>query len=135
VCPPSIEGEECWDEALETAIKSGSDEAITIAANAFAARPCDGTESCANALSSLASHLESAGQSALANSFYTKAAETDPAAARWLKVGEHALSARLYGVARVALERADRSPDASVSTRADAEMLRQRLARAADAPF
>ena len=135
ICPPSVEGDECWHEALATAIKSESSDAISRAANAFAARPCDGTESCANMLASLASNLESGDQPALASTFFTKAAEADPSATRWLKVAEQATQARLYGVARAALERADRSPDASVSTRAHAELLRQRVARATDAPL
>jgi hypothetical protein len=135
VCPPSVEGDECWHEALMTAIKSGSSDAISTAANAFAARPCDGVESCANMFTLLASNLESGGQPALASTFFTKAAEADPSAARWLKVAEQATQAQLYGVARAALERAERSPDASASTGAHAELLRQRVARATGAPL
>jgi hypothetical protein len=135
VCPPGLDGQECWHEALTTSLKSGSVATISTAANAFAARPCDGTESCADMLTSLASALESGGQPALASTFLSKAAETDPSAARWLKVAEHAAQAHLYGVARAALERADRSPDASASSRAQAELLRQGVERAGSSPL
>ena len=135
ICPPSAEGEACWQEALATAIKSGSESVISGAANAFAGRPCGDSESCAEMLSALASTLESGAQPALANTFYTKAAEADPSAVRWLKVAEHATDAHLYGVARMALDRADRSPDIAGMTRAKAEMLRERVVRAAAAPL
>jgi hypothetical protein len=130
VCPRSVEGDECWREALITAIKSGSNEAISTAATAFTARPCDGMEACANMFAFVASNLEAGDQAALANTFFSKAAEADPSAERWLKVAEQATQAHLYGVARAALERADRSPDASVSTRAHGELLRERVAQA-----
>lgn len=130
VCPPNTEGDDCWHDALATAIQSGSNDAISAAASASGARPCDGMESCAKAFATLASNLESGGQLALACTFFTKAAEADPSATRWLTVAEHAQQAQLYGVARTALDRADRSPDASVSTRAHAELLREKVARA-----
>ncbi len=129
VCPLATEGDPCWREAVQTAIKSGSEEAILTASDAFAARPCDGSEACAEKFDWLASNLE-AGNAALANTFFGKAAEADPSASRWIKVAEHATQAHLYGVARSALERADRSPDASVVSRARAELLMQQIARA-----
>ncbi len=129
ICPASAEGNECWRDAVTLAVKSGSNDAISKAANAFAARPCDDSESCSDMFTSIAGYLESGQQPALASVFFSKAAEADPSAARWLKVAEQALQARLYGVARAGLERADRSPDASVLSRARAELLRQRLAR------
>jgi hypothetical protein len=86
-------------------------------------------------LTSLAGDLDSGDHTALANTFYTKAAEVDPSAARWLKVAEHATQAHLYGVARSALERADRSPDNSVSSRAHAALLRENVARASGSPL
>lgn len=136
ICPQNAEGESCWREAITAAVESGSDEVIAAASAAFAARTCEGVESCANSFASLASYLEPSGrQTALANSYYTKAAETDPSAVRWLKVAQHAMHAQLYGVARGALERAERSPDASVLTRSEGELLRQRIARAAPSPF
>jgi len=92
-------------------------------------------EACGNMFASLATTLDSAGQTALASTFFTRAAEADSSAVRWLKVAECATRAGIYGVARVALERAERSPDASLSTRADAERVRQQLARAADRPL
>jgi hypothetical protein len=79
--------------------------------------------------SSLASALESGRQLALASKFYIKAAEAEPSAARWLKVGEFAAQAQLNGVARAALERANHSFDASPTSRAHVELLRQRVAR------
>jgi len=129
-CPRAAEGDQCWQEALITAVKSGSVEAISTAANAFAARPCEGSESCADKFDWLASNIQ-ASNPGLANTFFGKAAEADPSAQRWLKVAEHASQAGLYGVARAALERADRSPDASVTSRAQAELLKERIARGA----
>ncbi|HET7541979.1 MAG TPA: O-antigen ligase family protein [Polyangiaceae bacterium] len=128
-CPQSLDGEECWQEALATAIKSGSMDAISAAADALAARECDGMESCAKMFASIASALESGSQLALASKFYIKAAEAEPSAARWLKVAELAAQAHLDGVARAALDRANRSFDASPTTRAHVELLRQRVAR------
>lgn len=128
-CPPSFQGEECWHEALALAIKSGATDAISAAANALGARPCDGMESCAKMYASLASELEAGGQLALASKFFIKAAESEPAAARWLKVGEIAAQAHLNGVARAALDRANRCFDASPSSRAHAELVRERVAR------
>ena len=130
ICPASAEGDECRQEALTTAIKSQSTEAISTAANAIAVRPCEGTESCANQLSWLAKQLELGGLPLLASTFFTKAAEAEPSATRWLDVAEHATKANLYGVARAALERVDRTPDASLSSRAQAQLLRERVARA-----
>ena len=129
VCPASAEGNECAREAVLTAIKSRADDIISTAANAFAARACDSNESCADASDWLGSNLEAAGRAVLAISYYTKAAETDTSASRWLKVGDRAAQVHLYGVARAALERADRSPDATPNTRAHSEQLLQRVAR------
>jgi hypothetical protein len=70
----------------------------------------------------------------LASTFFTKAAEVEPSATRWLEVAEHATQANLYGVARAALERVDRTPDASLSSRAQAQLLRERVARATAGP-
>jgi tetratricopeptide (TPR) repeat protein len=133
-CPPDFRGDECWQEALVTAMKGGAIDAISTAANALAARQCDGMESCAKMFASLASMLESGGQVALASKFYIKAAEAEPSAARWLKVGEFAAQAHLNGVARAALERANRSFDASPTSRARVELLRQRVARTTAGP-
>ncbi len=130
-CPSSPEGDVCWREAVLTAIKSRVDREISTAANAFAVRPCGGSQSCAESLDWLANNLASGDQHALASTFYVQAAEADPSAARWLKVAEHASQAHLYGIARTALERADRSPDNSLSSREHAEVLRQNLVRAA----
>jgi tetratricopeptide (TPR) repeat protein len=133
VCPPNAEGDQCWREAFMIASKSGSDEAISGAANAYAARACDDAASCADILEWLATNLESGGKAPLAITFYTRAAEADPSAGRWLKVAEHATQAHLYGVAHAALQRADRSPDASPNSRAHTELLMQRVARATGA--
>jgi len=134
-CPQTLDGDECWHEALTIAIKSGSMDTISSAADALAARECDGMESCANMFASIAKDLEAGGQLALASKFFVKAAEAEPSAARWLKVGELAVQAHLNGVARAALERANRSFDASPTTRAHVELLRQRVARnASDLP-
>ena len=132
-CPPSFEGEECWHEALALALKSGATDTVTVAANALATRPCDGMESCAKMYASLASNLESGGQLALASKFFIKAAQSDPSADRWIKVGELAARANLNGVARAACDRADRSFDASPASRAHVELLRERVARATSA--
>jgi len=128
-CPKSFEGDECWHEALAMAIRGGAIDTISTAANALAARPCDGMEACANMFASLASSLETGGQLALASKFYIKAAEAEPSAARWLTVAELAARANLNGVARAALDRANRSFDASPSTRARVELVRERVAR------
>ena len=77
----------------------------------------------------LANSLEAGNQLALASKYYVKAAEAEPSAARWLKVAELATQAHLNGVARAALERANRSFDASPSTRAHVEVLRERVAK------
>jgi hypothetical protein len=87
-------------------------------------------EACGNMFAFVASNLEAGGQPALASTFSSRAAEADPSAERWLKVAEQATEAHLYGLARTALERADRSPDASISTRAHGELLRERVAQA-----
>jgi hypothetical protein len=133
-CPASFEGDDCWHEALAVALRGGSSDSISKAANALAARPCDGMESCANQFASLANTLESGGQLALASKFYIKAAEAEPSAARWLKVAELAAQAQLNGVARAALDRANRSFDASAASRAHVELLRQRVARTTGSP-
>jgi len=128
-CPTNFEGDECWHDALAMAMKAAAVDAIAAAANALASRQCDGAESCADMYTSLASKLEAGGQLALASKFFIKAAETNPSAARWIKVAELAAEAHLSGVARAALDRANRSFDASPSTRAHVELLRQRVAR------
>jgi len=128
-CPMTFEGDECWHETMTLAIKSGSAETIAKAANALAARPCDGMESCSSMFTALAHDLEVGGQLTLANKFFIKAAEAEPSAARWLKVAEVATQAHLDGVARAALDRANRSFDASPTTRAHVEVLRERVAR------
>jgi len=133
-CPMTFEGDDCWHEALALAIKSGSIDTISKAADALAARPCDGMESCASIYTSLARDLESGGQLTLANKFFIRAAEAEPSAARWLKVAEVAAQAHLDGVARAALDRANRSFDASPTTRARVELLRERVARTSVAP-
>jgi hypothetical protein len=130
VCPPTTEGDGCAREAVTVALGSGSAEAVSTAANAYAARPCEDSAACANALDWLGSSLDAGGNAALAITFYSKAAEADASAGRWLKVGERAEQARLYGVARAALERADRSPDATDNTHAHSEQLMRRVARA-----
>jgi len=131
-CPSTFEGDECWHEALAIALKGGAIETISAAANALAARPCDGMESCSSMFASLATSLEVGGQLALASKFFIKAAEAEPSAARWLKVAELAANGNLNGVARAALDRANRSFDASASSRANVELLRQRVARTTD---
>jgi len=128
VCPPNAEGDDCARDAVGVAIKSGSDEAIAKAASAYAARPCDSSETCASSLEWLAGKLEAGGKLALAVSYYTKAAELDPTAARWLKIADRAAQAQLTGVARSALDRAGRSPDATPQLRAQRDDLMQRLA-------
>jgi tetratricopeptide (TPR) repeat protein len=133
-CPSDFEGDDCWHEALAMAIKVGATDTIATAANALGARPCDGMESCSTLFTSLATELEAAGQHALACKFFVKAAEANPSADRWLKVAEVASQAHLNGVARAALDRANRSFDASASTRAHVEELRQRVARTTVSP-
>lgn len=128
VCPHGPEGDQCWREALLVAINSGAVETISTVAHALAARPCDGSESCADNFDWLAGNLQ-ATDPGLSNTYFAKAAEADPSAGRWLKVAEHAVQAHLYGVARTALERADRSPGASATSRARAELLMQQIAR------
>lgn len=128
-CPPVSEAEECWHEALMTAIKGGAVDTITKAAGVLATRPCDGMESCANMYASIGTDLESGGQPALASKFFIKAAEAEPSAARWLKVAELAAQAHFNGVARAALDRANRSFDASATSRAHVEQLRERVAK------
>jgi len=133
VCPSSTEGDECAREAVKTAIKSGLNDAISTAVKGYAARACDSSTSCADALDWLGSTLDADGRLALAVTFYTKAAETDASAGRWLKVADRAAQGHLYSVANAALDRADRSPDATPNTRAHTQQLMQRVARATGA--
>jgi tetratricopeptide (TPR) repeat protein len=129
ICPASVEGQDCARESVSTAIKSGSDEAIRSASDKYAARECGSAASCAEALDWLGTTLEAAGKVALAIKFYSKAAELESSAARWLRVADRSAGAGLVGVARLALERADRSPDVSDNSRAHAQQLRRRLER------
>ncbi|HEX3854030.1 MAG TPA: hypothetical protein VHW01_23865, partial [Polyangiaceae bacterium] len=130
VCPTDAESKDCAREALNTAIATHSDEAILSSANAYAARACENSSSCAAALDWVGSTLEAGGKLAFAVAFYSKAAETDNSAARWVHVADRAIQAQLFGLARTALERAMRSPDASNNTRAHVEQLSRRVERA-----
>jgi tetratricopeptide (TPR) repeat protein len=130
VCPADVEGRECEQEAISTAVATGSDEAIVAASDKYAARTCETSASCAETLDWIGTTLDAAGKSALAINYYSKAAEADGSAARWLHVADRATRARLFGVARLALERADRSPDATPNSRAHSKLLMQRVARA-----
>jgi hypothetical protein len=129
VCPPIYEGNECARDAVRAAVKSGSDQAIMTASNAYAARTCDTNSSCIEALNWLGTTLEGGGKLAAALVFYTKAAEADASAVSWMKVADRASQGHLYGIARIALERAAHSPDATPATRAEAEQMMQRVAR------
>lgn len=128
-CPPTAEGRDCAREAVTAALKSGAEDAIRAAADKYAARDCGTSASCAAASDWLGSTLEAAGKPALAITYYSKAAETEGTATRWLRVADRATKFGLIGMARVALEKADRSPDVSDNSRAHAELLRARLAR------
>jgi O-antigen ligase len=129
VCPAGTEGNECARDAVTTALKGGTDKAILAAANSYAARSCDSNDSCAEALDWLGRTLDSGGKLAFAIEFYSKAAENDDSAVRWLKVADRAMMAHLYGVARTALQHADYSPDATPNSRAHSELLMRRVAR------
>lgn len=129
VCPPSAEGNECAREAVAAAIKSGSDEAILLAANSYASRSCDSGTSCAASLDWLGASLDAGGKLAFAIEFYSRAAELDGTAARWLRIAERAAKANLYGIARTALDRADHSPDANPNSRAHTALLMRRVAQ------
>lgn len=131
VCPTDAEGKDCAREALTTAMATGSDEAIMSSANAYSDRACGDSTSCAAALEWIGSTLEAGGKLAFAVTFYSKAAENDSTAARWVRVAERAMQAHLFGVARMALQRAGRSADANENTRAHVEQLTLRLERAA----
>ena len=129
VCPGGIEGRDCSRESVRAALKSGSEEALRTASDRYAARDCGNDASCAEAWDWLGTTLEGAGKAGPAVNAYTKAAEIDGSAARWLRVADRAARAGLSGVAKLALQRADHSPDASENSRAHAQQLRNRLAR------
>jgi hypothetical protein len=129
ICPPEAEGRECAREAVSTAVASGSDEAILAASERYAARTCETSADCATALDWLGSTLEGGGKLAFAINYYTKAAEAESTAARWLRVADRAAQASLFGVARAALERADHSPDANANSKAHSDQLTRRIAR------
>jgi tetratricopeptide (TPR) repeat protein len=128
-CPAGDEGQQCSQESVLVAIASTSDPAILTAADAFAARSCDSSAACAAALDWLGASLDGAGKTAFAVSYFTKAAEAEGSAARWLRVAQRASTLRLPGVARPALDRADHSPDATAATRLASNELRAELAR------
>ena len=131
-CPHGTDGDECWHEALAAAVQGGAMDTISAAANGWGARPCVGMEACASLFASLATALESAGHLALASKFFSKAAEAEPSATRWLKVGSVAAKAHLNGIALAALDKANRSFDASPASRAEVELLRDRVERPTD---
>jgi len=129
-CPGGNEGQQCSRDSVMAAIASRSDAAISNAAKAFAARTCDANAACAASLDWLGSSLDAAGKGALALSYFTKAAEVESTADRWLRVAQRASTLGLPGIARPALDRANRSPDASFATRAAVSRLRSDIARA-----
>ena len=129
VCPTDIDGQECAREAVNATIKSGSDEAVVAAADGYAARACENGASCAEALEWVGTTLEHNGKLLLAVNYYRKAADVDGSAARWLRVADRSIQAGLLSSARVAVERADQSPDATENSRAHTELLRRRIAR------
>jgi hypothetical protein len=129
VCPADAEGIECAREAVSAAIASRSDRAIHEATDRYAARGCTDSTACAEAFDWLGSTLEAGGNLAFAITYYTKAAEADNSAARWLRVADRATRQHLFGVARTALIRADRSPDASDNSRAHTAELMRRVTR------
>jgi len=129
VCPTGAEGRACAREAVAAAIQSRSDEVIVAAADRYMARTCESSASCAEDLDWVGSALQTAGKLALAIKYYSKAAELDGSTARWLRVADLSAQSGLVGVARLALERADHSPDVSENSRAHTELLRRRLAR------
>lgn len=129
VCPPFADGDACARESVSAAVKSGADDAIRAAASTYAARSCDNGAACADSLTWLASRLDEAHRPQLAVSYFAKAAEADPSASRWLRVADRAAQAQLNNVARGALERAGRSPDATPGTREQVSQMLQKLAR------
>jgi hypothetical protein len=130
VCPTDAESKDCAREALMTAMATGSEEAILVSANAYSERACATSSSCAAASEWIGGILEAGGKLTLAVTFYGKAAEADNAAASWVRVADRATHAGLFGIARVALQRASRSADANDNTRAHVDELNRRIQRA-----
>jgi hypothetical protein len=129
ICPPAEDGQECARESLNAAIAGGSDPVILSAADAYAARGCSGTSTCAASLDWLGATLDAAGKGAFAVTYFSKAAEMESTVERWLHVADRAAKLQLPGIARTALNRADRSPDATVLTRATTMRLRTEVDR------
>ncbi len=129
-CPHNQDGDDCAREAVNAAIRLGSDEAISAAAASYATANCGvSNDTCAQALDWLAAALDAAGRATSALTYSVKAAEADDSASRWLRLANRAILANHYGVARTALERANRSPDASAQSRAETLVLTRRLAQ------
>ena len=127
VCPPGAEGVQCTNEWLTAAISSGSEPAILAAVEAYSARSCADSTACAAAFDSLGNTLEAAGKGRLALAYFTKAAEAESTTDRWLRVAKRAVQLQLLGLARTALDRADRSPDATQLSRGSSLLLRSQM--------
>ena len=123
-CPHGSEGWQCANETVTAAIASGSDPVIVAAIDAFSARACGDSAACAAAFDSLGNMLDAAGKGRLAITYFIKAAEAESTAERWLGVAKRALKLQLPGIAKTALDRADRSPDATPLSRATTSALR-----------
>jgi len=128
VCPPGAEGIQCTNESIAAAIASGSEPAILAAVETYSARSCADSTACAAAFDWLGITLDAAGKGRLAVTYFTKAAEAESTAERWLRVARRASQLQLPGLARTALDRADRSPDATQLSRASSLVLRTQVA-------
>jgi tetratricopeptide (TPR) repeat protein len=123
-CPPGSEGLPCARETVNVALASGSVPIIIAAVDAYSDRSCGDSAACAGALDSLGNMLDVAGKGRLAVTYFTKAAEAEGTSERWLRVARRASQLQLFGLARTALDRADRSPDATPLSRATTRALR-----------
>jgi O-Antigen ligase len=128
-CPAGAEGQQCVQDSVAAAIASKSDAVILSAADVYAARACASTTSCATAMDALGTALDAGGKGVLAINYFTRAAEAESSADRWLHIAERAAALQLPGIALSAIGRADRSPDATANTRAETSRLRMRIVR------
>ncbi|HEY0467791.1 MAG TPA: O-antigen ligase family protein, partial [Polyangiaceae bacterium] len=118
ICPAGAEGHECARDSMSVAVASGSDSAISDAADAYMRRACVNGSPCVAELDWVAAALEAAGRETVALKYLNRAAELDDSADRWLRLAQRARQLQANGVATTALDRAEHSPDTTLVSRA-----------------
>ncbi|HEY2406945.1 MAG TPA: O-antigen ligase family protein, partial [Polyangiaceae bacterium] len=86
-CPADDQSTQCVRDLVNTALSVGSPEEVSSAVDAYVARIC-GDSSWAPSLDWIANALSAHGNTALALRYYSKAAELDGTALRWLTVAD-----------------------------------------------